>query len=81
MQQLKHTVVKRSLMENWRLKEMLLLLNLCSLKRQRNCGYVPNRCLGRSSPYMHIAIRGIEVLGAGCSWKGAEEINAKKKVR
>jgi len=24
---------------------------------------------------MHIAIRGIEVLGAVCSWNGAEELN------
>jgi hypothetical protein len=31
-----------------------------------------------SSPYMHIAIRDMEVLVAGCSWKGAEELKAKK---
>jgi len=42
---------------------------------------VPNRCLGWSPPYVHIAVRDIDVLGAGCSRKGKEELNAKKKVR
>lgn len=59
-------------MENWRLKETLLLLNLCGLKRQRNCGYVLNRCLGMSSPYMPIAIRVMEVLG-GLGVHGREQ--------